>query len=249
MPAALLTTTLMLVLGQAPLDPNAGLQPGDYPAAAYPAPAYGPGYAPGPTYGAGAGYGAGQTFGAGIGPGYGGAYGGSCATNEYGAYGYSGAPNTLNNAYGNYRLTPGMAGTPTQDYAYPPYDAIEPWVHGHWQELPAYGGHAYFRPYNYRHVYIQSEVAASWGTSAVLPYSQEYFRRPREQGIYEQRQSSAARTNPSSAVAYRQQPRAPQNSEVISRTGGVRPQQPQQQPPVSSNRQAVSGPSLFKSRN
>jgi hypothetical protein len=143
----------------------------------------------------------------------------------------------------------GGYGTSTFNYAYPNYDAYEPWVHGYWQELPAFGGYAYFRPYNYRHVYAQSEVAATWGTSAVMPYSHEYFRRPREQGIYEQRTSATGRMGYSGAMAYRQQSRRPQqNNETIARTSGVRPAP--RQPAQAPARQAANGPSLFsKSRN
>lgn len=58
-----------------------------------------------------------------------------------------------------------------------PYDAAEPWVHGYWQDIPSYGGWQYFRPYNYKHVLSQSQVAAGWGMSPTMPYSQELFRR------------------------------------------------------------------------
>jgi hypothetical protein len=62
-----------------------------------------------------------------------------------------------------------------------PYDSKSSWVHGYFQEIPAYGGHHYYRPYNYRHVLSQSQVAAGWGMSPVLPYSQQFFRRYEEQ--------------------------------------------------------------------
>ncbi|MFO1019104.1 MAG: hypothetical protein U0903_00165 [Planctomycetales bacterium] len=57
-----------------------------------------------------------------------------------------------------------------------PWDAPEPWVHGRFQEMPAYGGYHYFKPYNYRHVMPQSQVAAGWGMPATMPYSQGFFR-------------------------------------------------------------------------
>ena len=57
-----------------------------------------------------------------------------------------------------------------------PYDAYEPWVHGYRQEIPAYGGYHYYRPYNYRHVMPQSQVSAGWGMPATMPYSQGFYR-------------------------------------------------------------------------
>lgn len=76
-----------------------------------------------------------------------------------------------------------------------PFDAYEPWVHGHFQEIPAYGGYHLFRPYNYKHVLAQSQVAAGWGMSPQLAYSQDYFRR-REQATMEQRMAPPAMTAP-----------------------------------------------------
>jgi hypothetical protein len=72
----------------------------------------------------------------------------------------------------------------TGDPVYP-YDAYEPWVHGYWQEIPAYGGYTYFRPYNYKHVLSQAQVAGGWGMSPVMPYSHEYFRKMQEQAAAE----------------------------------------------------------------
>lgn len=56
------------------------------------------------------------------------------------------------------------------------YDAYEPWVHGHFQRIPAYGGYHYFKPYNYRHVMPQSQVGAGWGMPPAMPYSQGFYR-------------------------------------------------------------------------
>jgi len=61
-----------------------------------------------------------------------------------------------------------------------PFDAYDNWVHGHWQDIPAYGGYHFFRPYNYKHLLSQSQVAGGWGMSPQYPYSHEYFRRGRE---------------------------------------------------------------------
>jgi hypothetical protein len=57
-----------------------------------------------------------------------------------------------------------------------PYDAPDPWTHGYFQEIPAYGGFHAFRPYNYKHVQAQSQLAAEWGLSPTAPYSQQFWR-------------------------------------------------------------------------
>lgn len=56
-----------------------------------------------------------------------------------------------------------------------PYDQQDPWQHGYFQEIPAYGGYAHFRPYNYRHVLAQTQAAAGWGLSRTMPYSHQYW--------------------------------------------------------------------------
>jgi hypothetical protein len=151
------------------------------------------------------------------------------------------------NPYLNYRLNPAMqpvspGGGPVTD-PYLNYDAYEPWVHGYWQELPAFGGYAYYRPYNYRHVYVQSEVAASWGTSAQMPYSQEYYRRAREQGILEQR--TTAITRPGWPLVYRQRPKAMKQPEIIAKTSAERVVQ---QKPLARQSSAASRGPLFPRR-
>lgn len=60
------------------------------------------------------------------------------------------------------------------------FDAPEPWLHGHFQEIPAYGGWAHFRPYNYRHVLSQSQAAGGWGMSPQMPYSHQFWHRYHE---------------------------------------------------------------------
>jgi len=47
----------------------------------------------------------------------------------------------LQNAYNQY----GFEGKYEQRY---PFDSQQNWVHGYFQEIPAYGGYHYFRPYN-----------------------------------------------------------------------------------------------------
>lgn len=60
-----------------------------------------------------------------------------------------------------------------------PYDQQDPWLHGYFQRYPAYGGYSSFRPYNYKHVYSQSQVAAQWGSPHGMPYSQQFWNRYR----------------------------------------------------------------------
>lgn len=55
------------------------------------------------------------------------------------------------------------------------YDEQERWKHGYIQNVPYYEGFHSFRPYNYHHVFSQSQTAAGWGMSAVLPYSQQFW--------------------------------------------------------------------------
>ena len=57
-----------------------------------------------------------------------------------------------------------------------PYDAPDPWLHGYFQETPAYAGFHVFRPYNYKHVFAQSQIAAEWGASPTAPYSHQFGR-------------------------------------------------------------------------
>ncbi len=57
------------------------------------------------------------------------------------------------------------------------YERQDPWLHGYFQEIPAYGGYHSFRPYNYKHVLSQSQTAAGFGMSPVMPYSQQFWHR------------------------------------------------------------------------
>jgi hypothetical protein len=56
-----------------------------------------------------------------------------------------------------------------------PFDDQEPWKHGYRQVMPYYGGWHSFRPYNYHHVFGQTQAAAAWGMP--LPYSQQFWHR------------------------------------------------------------------------
>lgn len=60
-----------------------------------------------------------------------------------------------------------------------PWDQQDPWIHGHFQRVPAYGGFASFRPYNYRHVFSQTQIAGVWGLPHGMPYSQQFWNKYR----------------------------------------------------------------------
>jgi len=60
-----------------------------------------------------------------------------------------------------------------------PYDQQDTWLHGHFQRVPSYGGFSSFRPYNYRHVYAQTQLAQTWGHAHGMPYSQQFWNRYR----------------------------------------------------------------------
>lgn len=78
------------------------------------------------------------------------------------------------NAYGRY----GFEGSSEQRY---PFDTQQNWVHGYFQEIPAYGGHPVYRPYNYKDVLSQSQTAAGWGERPSMPYSQQFWHRYQDQ--------------------------------------------------------------------
>jgi hypothetical protein len=83
----------------------------------------------------------------------------------------------------------GAAQTPLPEANLPPmagaseprfyFDCPHPWLHGYIQEAPAYSGFHSFRPYNYKHVFTQSQMAGSWGIAPTSPYSQQYWNRER----------------------------------------------------------------------
>lgn len=62
-----------------------------------------------------------------------------------------------------------------------PYDDQEKWKHGWLQEMPYYHGYHSFRPYNYHHVYGQSQTAAAAGMPTTMPYSQQWWHRYAQQ--------------------------------------------------------------------
>lgn len=78
------------------------------------------------------------------------------------------------NAFGQY----GSEGSSEQRH---PFDTQQNWVHGYFQEIPAYGGHPLFRPYNYKDVLSQSQTAAGWGERPSMPYSQQFWHKYHDQ--------------------------------------------------------------------
>ena len=55
------------------------------------------------------------------------------------------------------------------------YDDQEPWKHGWKKQMPYHEGFHSFRPYNYHHVFGQTQTAAAYGQS--MPYSQQWWHR------------------------------------------------------------------------
>ncbi len=87
------------------------------------------------------------------------------------------------------QIGPGQIGQPGVQYSSSiaageggqmfPWDQQDPWLHGQYQRVPAYGGFASFRPYNYRHVLSQTQIAGVWGHSHGMPYSQQFWNKYR----------------------------------------------------------------------
>jgi hypothetical protein len=78
------------------------------------------------------------------------------------------------NAYGRH----GFEGSSEQRY---PFDTQQNWVHGYFQDIPAYGGHHTYRPYNYKDVLSQSQTAAGWGERPTMPYSKQFWHKYQDQ--------------------------------------------------------------------
>ena len=88
-----------------------------------------------------------------------------------------------------------------------PFDSPEPWLHGHFQELPAYSGYSSFRPHNYKHVLAQMQVASRWGIPATMPYSHQWYHRYRQRaGMHPSWDTRLSATGPAPAQNYAASP-------------------------------------------
>lgn len=105
---------------------------------------------------------------------------GQCATCGPGGGGMMLSPGAASGSWsagsgpGNPYDAVSMGGGGGGDQLYP-FDSPEPWLHGWFQEIPAYGGYHTFRPHNYKHVIAQMDVAGRWGISPVMPYSHQWY--------------------------------------------------------------------------
>ncbi|MBM83060.1 MAG: hypothetical protein CMJ78_21070 [Planctomycetaceae bacterium] len=77
-----------------------------------------------------------------------------------------------------------------------PFDSPEPWIHGYYQRMSPYQGFASYRPYHYKHVFSQAQVAGGWGMPMNMPYSQQYWHR------YNKRAQLYPETSRKAAAAY-----------------------------------------------
>jgi len=131
----------------------------------------------------------------GAGPfGFGGAGCSTCGS-DYGYYGGGPVTSYAGGGFvgGGYDVGAyGSGGSSDQLY---PYDAPDPWMHGYFQNMPAYGGFQYFRPYNYKHALSQSSTAGRWGMSPVMPYSQQFWHRYQDKASLSQQTSRDAQTD------------------------------------------------------
>lgn len=57
------------------------------------------------------------------------------------------------------------------------YEDRESWKHGYQQVMPFYGGYHAGRPYNYHHVFAQTQTSVGWGMPRGMAYSQQWWHR------------------------------------------------------------------------
>lgn len=142
---------------------------------------------------------------------------GSCSGGGGGGYavsgGYGGGYESYGGDYG--AGWNGGAASPGNEPLFP-YDSQYPWMHGYFQEMPAYGGFTYFRPFNYKHVMPQSQTAGGWGMSPTMPYSQQFWHRFQQQASMNP-QMSDYRTRGQNPVARTTMP-APMRGPAMSRS-------------------------------
>lgn len=108
----------------------------------------------------------------------GGPYG--CPTCQSGGYdngSYAGAPMSGYSSGGGIYST-GMGLNPysgSNGDTLLPWDSQEAWMHGYFQEISPYSGYHFYRPYNYKHVFSQADLAYRWGQPQGMPYSQQWW--------------------------------------------------------------------------
>ena len=143
----------------------------------------------------------------------------------------------LRDAYNQY----GFEGQYEQRHA---FDTQQNWVHGYFQEIPAYGGHVFYRPYNYKDVLSQSQTAADWGMSPTMPYSQQFWHRYHDQATM-LKMSRANGGVPAHATPSTQ-PFAPSQPMILP-AGGVMTSQPttSMQPPSAYYAQPQGQPVYY----
>jgi hypothetical protein len=130
---------------------------------------------------------------------------------QVGTPGPSEMPNapTLPTAFQQY----GFEGASEQHH---PFDTQRNWVHGYHQEIPAYHGHAFYRPYNYKDVLSQSQTAAGWGERPGMPYSQQFWHKYQDQATM----LKAARNQPAPSPYVFTQHVVPQPMQMVPQPSG-----------------------------
>jgi hypothetical protein len=104
-----------------------------------------------------------------------------------------------------------------------PYDQQDPWLHGYFQRYPAYGGFSSFRPYNYRHVFSQTQIAQGWGAAHGMPYSQQFWNKYRTSYLDQNLHSEVAPMPYSPSIESQPQPLIPRPGMSVYQASTVRP--------------------------
>lgn len=113
-----------------------------------------------------------------------------------------------------------------------PFNFQRPWAHGQHERLPAYAGYGSFRPYNYRHVAPQTQIATRWGATPGIPYSAGHANRyqARANAAPSVLQSSTIRRPPLVNLASSPQQLAPSIAPPLPRLKPVPSNSAHQQP-------------------
>jgi hypothetical protein len=104
-----------------------------------------------------------------------------------------------------------------------PYDQQDPWIHGYFQRYPAYGGFSSFRPYNYRHVFSQTQIAQGWGAAHGMPYSQQFWNKYRTSYLDQNLHSQVAPIPHSQSIESQPQPLISRPGMTVYQASTVRP--------------------------